>query len=204
MVRTVRPKASATPTSPMSISGNFAASTALPQPPKTSQKVPMNSAPSFFDNGMAAPPVDLRAMPKHLQTGGSSCLCHRMITRVRDAIGLRGAGSRAVDQHQFGVFERAETQQLLITDSGPVARLDPDAVDVESAGRRHEVEVSHRARRVFDRLARFQPGAQHPRIGADRQGLGVGAVAAAERDESAGPVGLWKRPVVPAGLTAAT
>src|SRR5947208_10888379 len=64
MVTTVRPKASATPTRPMPISGNFAAKTALPQPPKTSQKVPMNSAPSFFDSGMAEPPIDLRAMVK--------------------------------------------------------------------------------------------------------------------------------------------
>src|SRR5947207_751124 len=51
-----QPKRSATPTRPMPISGNLAAKTALPQPPKTSQKVPMNSAPSFLDNGMAATP----------------------------------------------------------------------------------------------------------------------------------------------------
>jgi hypothetical protein len=32
--------------------GNAAASTALPQPPKTSQNVPMNSAASFLTKGM--------------------------------------------------------------------------------------------------------------------------------------------------------
>src|ERR1044071_7746409 len=58
MLTTVKPKASDTPTKPMPISGNLAASTALPHPPKTSQKVPMNSAVSFFDNGMAAPSVE--------------------------------------------------------------------------------------------------------------------------------------------------
>ncbi len=57
---TVRPKASAMPTSPMPVANtvgvsppavtaganSFAASTALPQPPRTRTKVPRNSAPS--------------------------------------------------------------------------------------------------------------------------------------------------------------
>ena len=47
MVSTVSPKASATPAKPMPSCGNAAASTALPQPPKVSQKVPRNSAESF-------------------------------------------------------------------------------------------------------------------------------------------------------------
>ena len=46
MVSTVSPNASETPSRPMPTFGNAAASTALPQPPKTSQKVPKNSAPS--------------------------------------------------------------------------------------------------------------------------------------------------------------
>ena len=46
MVSTVRPNARATPSNPMPMSGKVAASTALPQPPSTSQNVPMNSAPS--------------------------------------------------------------------------------------------------------------------------------------------------------------
>ena len=44
IVNTVNPKASATPAKPMPSPGNAAARTALPQPPKTSQKVPKNSA----------------------------------------------------------------------------------------------------------------------------------------------------------------
>src|SRR6185369_1581150 len=48
MVRTVRPNARATPSSPIPTSGNAAASTALPHPPNTSQKVPMNTAASFL------------------------------------------------------------------------------------------------------------------------------------------------------------
>src|SRR5262245_48654450 len=44
MVSTVKPKASATPCNPIPTLGNAADRTALPQPPKTSQKVPMNSA----------------------------------------------------------------------------------------------------------------------------------------------------------------
>jgi hypothetical protein len=48
MVRTVRPKANATPTNPIPSSGNAAARTALPQPPRTRQNVPKNSAINYF------------------------------------------------------------------------------------------------------------------------------------------------------------
>ena len=39
----------------MPVPGNAAARTALPQPPSTSQNVPTNSAPSFFESGMCPP-----------------------------------------------------------------------------------------------------------------------------------------------------
>src|SRR5689334_1523864 len=55
IVRTVKPKASDTPRKPMPKPGNAAASTALPQPPKTSQNVPMNSAIALLLKGIATP-----------------------------------------------------------------------------------------------------------------------------------------------------
>src|SRR5690349_21958982 len=57
MVTTVKPKASETPTRPIPTSGNLAASTALPQPPKTSQKVPNNSATARLAMGMVVLPT---------------------------------------------------------------------------------------------------------------------------------------------------
>src|SRR3954454_3415516 len=51
MVMTVRPKASETPRRPIPTPGKAAARTALPHPPKTSQKVPMNSAAQRFEIG---------------------------------------------------------------------------------------------------------------------------------------------------------
>jgi hypothetical protein len=48
MVITVRPKANDTPSNPIPTLGNAAAKTALPHPPRTNQKVPINSAPYFF------------------------------------------------------------------------------------------------------------------------------------------------------------
>src|SRR5580765_8525128 len=53
-VTTVRPKASETPRNPIPSAGNAAASTALPQPPKTSQNVPRNSLVSL--GNIASPP----------------------------------------------------------------------------------------------------------------------------------------------------
>ena len=52
MVRTVSPKARETPTKPIPSEGKAAARTALPHPPKTSQKVPKNSANARFDSGI--------------------------------------------------------------------------------------------------------------------------------------------------------
>jgi hypothetical protein len=50
MVNTVSPKAKATPANPIPRPGKAAAKTALPQPPKTSQNVPMNSAKDLFES----------------------------------------------------------------------------------------------------------------------------------------------------------
>src|SRR5580704_16272050 len=49
MVSTVSPNARATPAKPIPRPGKAAASTALPHPPKTSQKVPINSANDLLD-----------------------------------------------------------------------------------------------------------------------------------------------------------
>jgi len=47
IVSTVKPNARETPSRPIPTSGKLAAITALPHPPKTSQNVPINSAPYF-------------------------------------------------------------------------------------------------------------------------------------------------------------
>src|SRR5664279_2914717 len=55
IVSTVRPNASATPANPIPRFGNAAASTALPQPPITSQNVPKNSAVARLVNDICFP-----------------------------------------------------------------------------------------------------------------------------------------------------
>src|ERR1700679_377069 len=52
MVTTVRPNANETPSRPIPTWGTAAARTALPHPPSTNQKVPINSAASFLVSGM--------------------------------------------------------------------------------------------------------------------------------------------------------
>src|SRR5579863_817205 len=58
IVRSVSPKASATPAKPIPVFGKPAANTALPQPPKTSQNVPKHSAASRRDRGILDPPLE--------------------------------------------------------------------------------------------------------------------------------------------------
>src|SRR5690606_15902337 len=86
MVTTVRPKASATPSSPIPTSGKAAARTALPQPPKTSQNVPMNSAKPFW----------IFVMMTLLPADGL-----RRLRRERHPISVAESGKR--------LFERAES-----------------------------------------------------------------------------------------------
>ena len=69
-------------------------------------------------------------------------------------------------------------------DRGAVARIDPHAVDLDRARGRHQIEVRVFARRIFGGLAGLQRGAQHPRVGADRQRVLVVVEAARERDEA--------------------
>src|SRR6187455_3079081 len=52
---TVRPNASDTPSRPIPTLGKAAASTALPHPPRTSQKVPIDSAASLGNIGTPLP-----------------------------------------------------------------------------------------------------------------------------------------------------
>src|SRR5579864_9198663 len=66
MVRTVSPKARATPAYPMPTLGTPAASTAEPHPPKTSQKVPKNSAAARLPIGMG----DLLSRMKNMSLRG--------------------------------------------------------------------------------------------------------------------------------------
>ena len=56
MVTTLRPKVKATPSSPMPTCGKAAAMTALPQPIKVNQNVPINSA-AYFLKSMARLPL---------------------------------------------------------------------------------------------------------------------------------------------------
>ncbi|PYQ24332.1 MAG: sodium:proton antiporter [Acidobacteria bacterium] len=81
MVRTVRPKASATPSRPMPTWGKAAARTALPHPPSTSQAVPMNSAAALLVMviGCLLSPCHFLPLPTSLprtRAGGrTSCTC---------------------------------------------------------------------------------------------------------------------------------
>src|SRR5690349_14996444 len=67
MVRTVRPKANATPANPIPRLGKLASNNAAPQPPNTSQNVPMNSAEHFLKRDIETPQA-----PEMRKDGGTS------------------------------------------------------------------------------------------------------------------------------------
>src|SRR4051812_9654666 len=110
MVSTVRPKASDTPNSPMPTCGKPAAITALPQPPKVSQNVPIASA-AYFLPFMRRPPVadafaaSAANSPNHIVFSG----------RAGDGGGLHRTGHRtfplsfARPRHTAGAVDRSAT-----------------------------------------------------------------------------------------------
>ncbi len=63
IVSTVSPNASDTPNRPIPTFGNPAESTALPQPPKTNQKVPNSSASIRRFSDMVIPPASATSQP---------------------------------------------------------------------------------------------------------------------------------------------
>ena len=107
IVSTVSPKASATPSSPIPTCGNAAASTALPQPPNTSQNVPRNSAAARLVSDIETPlslsfitaassSLTARAEPYNIRSLGDS-RSRTLAPRppLGDAFGGPRAGKRA-------------------------------------------------------------------------------------------------------------
>ena len=86
--------------------------------------------------------------------------------------------------------------------AAPSRALTPHAVDLDRAGRRHQIEVARLARRIFRALAGLQRGGEHARVGADRQRVVVAVEAAGEGDELAGAVRLRERLGAPGRLAA--
>src|SRR6185437_11272557 len=99
MATMVSPKASATPNRPIPTCGNAAASTALPQPPKTSQKVPMNSAASFLVNGMVDSCLLRWSQPQRPRCGRPNKENIRIRTAVKPS-----AGTQALTLYTVHVF----------------------------------------------------------------------------------------------------
>src|ERR1700686_3285153 len=60
---------------------------------------------------------------------------------ARQRAGHDAWGSRCVDQHQFGIFQRGDLEPGFIADRGAVAGVDAHAVDFDRARRRHQIEV---------------------------------------------------------------
>ena len=90
----------------------------------------------------------------------------------------------------------------LVADRDAVAGVDANAVDLDAAGRRHQIEVARFAGRVLRALAGFQRGGKHPRVGTDRQCVLVIGKSAGDGDEIAGAVRFRERFRAPGRLAA--
>src|SRR4051812_47637228 len=124
--------------------------------------------------------------------------------RRRTAPAPPGFGSNAINQHELGLsLGRRQAEARFVMDRGAVTLADPNAVHGYHAARRHEIGVPPRTQRVIDLLAGFEPGAEHARVGADRQGVAVACLAARQRDETAAALLFRKRPRAPARTAAA-
>src|SRR5271170_6741245 len=96
MVRTVRPKAKATPRKPIPRVGKPADSTAAPHPPKTSQKVPKNSAAARLPMLMISSRSELGCLSRFgfypAAALADAIKCHRPTPEKYEREGDRGQG----------------------------------------------------------------------------------------------------------------
>ena len=83
-----------------------------------------------------------------------------------------------VDQHQFGIVERADMEFRLVVDRRAVARVELDAIDFDRTLGRYQIAVALAPKPVVDGFAGVQRGAQHPGVGTDRQCFAVALKAA--------------------------
>ena len=74
--------------------------------------------------------------------------------------GLASYTLRRVDEDDLGVLERFDLQHALLGYGRAVARPDADAVDLDAAESRHEIEVALRSKLVFGGVPCFQGGAE--------------------------------------------
>src|ERR1019366_8977790 len=89
--------------------GKAAATTALPQPPRTSQKVPMNSAAARFDSGMVTSPLRSWRRGREL----SAMTVPGAIAQRRIYLAPRIAS--VVSQSCRNIFARRDSNDLLWT-----------------------------------------------------------------------------------------
>src|SRR6516225_3280246 len=107
MVSTVRPNASETPSKPIPTCGNAADSTALPQPPRTSQNVPNDSAAIRLERVIA--PSDREG--RDLTPSSPSVRAGHQPARVRerDRIARLAPAPRDID----GLLQRAPFEVIV-------------------------------------------------------------------------------------------
>src|SRR5580704_5934025 len=102
---------------------------------------------------------------------------------------------RRFDEDDFGFFDADNLDAGLAADCRAVARVNARAVHFDCSGRWHQIGVADGIERKLQMLARLDGGAEHARLGTDRQCVVVIGKAARQRDETPGAFGLreWLR-----------
>ena len=124
-------------------------------------------------------------------------LVPRPVPASLNASGHRSHSGTAIDQYEFGIFQRRDAQGLQLGQSRAIAGIHLDTVDAHAAFRRHQIAKPFLAQRIVEALAGFQRGAEHPGIGTDRQRRLIIGKARGQHDELARSGRLWGKAARP-------
>ena len=119
-----------------------------------------------------------------------------------ERVRVRGEPSAHIDHDDLGIFDCSDGHNAFVLDRRTVAFAETHAIDFDRAARRHEIAPPPLGQAIFRGLAGFERRTQHPRIGPDRQRVGIAVETAGERHQMPGAVALRERPCVPARLVA--
>ena len=105
--------------------------------------------------------------------------------------------SGGIDENEFGILLRRDGEFGLVDGGDAVADRNPLPVDEDHALGGGEIGMPESRRGVSKCGAGEKRGAEYPRVGADREGIGILRISARELDKASGAIRFGEFAAVP-------
>src|ERR1700677_3728052 len=108
-----------------------------------------------------------------------------------------GVKSGGVDENEFSILLRRDGEFGFVDGGDAVTDRDPPPIDEDHALGGGDIGGAESSRRVGKRGSGEKRGAEYPRVGADREGIGVRRIPAGQLDKAAGAIRFGEFAAVP-------